>query len=58
MFLHVLAHYVKNKVVQRKFVWPSDTISWHLNLVLLDFLHLHDELLKKPQPITNACTDP
>ncbi|KAL0560233.1 hypothetical protein IC582_000633 [Cucumis melo] len=35
MFLHVLAHDVKNRVIQRKFVQSSETISRHFNLVLL-----------------------
>lgn len=36
----------------------SETILHHFNMVLLAVIHLHDELLKKPQPVTNGCTDP
>ena len=36
MFLHVLAHDVKNHVIQREFVWSDETVSRHFNLVLLD----------------------
>ena len=48
MCLHILAHDVKNKVIQRDFVQYGDTISHHFNLVLLAMIRLHDELLKKP----------
>ena len=58
MFLHILVHDVKSRVIQRDFVQFEETVSCHFNLVLLDMIRLHDELLKKPQPITNTCTDP
>lgn len=50
MFLHVLVHDVKNREIQREFVW-----SGQFNLVLLVVLRLHDDLLAKPQLVTNAC---
>ncbi|KAA0063228.1 putative nuclease HARBI1 [Cucumis melo var. makuwa] len=50
MFLHILAHDVKNRMIQREFVRSGETVSRHFNLVLLAVLRLHDELLKKPQP--------
>ncbi|KAA0041834.1 putative nuclease HARBI1 [Cucumis melo var. makuwa] len=56
-FVHVLAHNVKNCVIQRKFVWSDETVSQHFNLVLLVVLRLHDELIKKQVPVTNNCTD-
>ncbi|KAL0533731.1 hypothetical protein IC582_027774 [Cucumis melo] len=56
MFLHILAHDVKNHVIQREFIQSGETVSRHFNLVLLDVVRLHDELLKKP--VTNNCTDP
>ena len=31
-----------------------ETISCHFDLVLLAMLRLHDELLNKPQPVTNT----
>ena len=58
IFLHVLTYNVKNQVIQRDFVWSSEKISHHFNLVLLVVLHQHDELLKKPQPVTNTCANP
>ncbi|KAL4033319.1 hypothetical protein IC575_006406 [Cucumis melo] len=57
MFLHILAHDVKNHVFQREFMWSGETISHHFHMVLLAIIRLHDELLKKPQPVTNDCTD-
>ncbi|KAA0065769.1 putative nuclease HARBI1 [Cucumis melo var. makuwa] len=58
MFLHIVAHEVKNLMIQREFVRSGETVSRHFNLVLLVVLRLHDELLKKPQSVTNSCTDP
>ncbi|KAL0543815.1 hypothetical protein IC582_018920 [Cucumis melo] len=58
MFLHILAHDVKNRMIQREFVRSGETVSRHFNIVLLAGFRLHDELLKKPQPVTNSCTDP
>lgn len=46
MILHVLAHDVKNWVIQREFMCSNETISWHFNIVLLAVLRLHDGLLK------------
>ena len=57
MFLHILAHDVKNRVIQRDFVRSGETVSRHFNLVLFAVLRLHNELLKKPQPVTTTCTD-
>ena len=37
MFLHVLAHDVKNRVIQREFVRSGETVSRHFNIVLLVF---------------------
>ncbi|KAL0539423.1 hypothetical protein IC582_023635 [Cucumis melo] len=57
MFLHILAHDVKNRVIQREFMRSGETISRHFNMVLLAVIRLHEELLKKPQPVPNECTD-
>uniref|UniRef100_A0A9I9E5N9 DUF8040 domain-containing protein n=1 Tax=Cucumis melo TaxID=3656 RepID=A0A9I9E5N9_CUCME len=58
IFLHVLAYNVKNRVIQRDFMRSGEIISSHFNLVLFVVLRLYVELLKKPQLVTNACTDP
>ncbi|KAA0048206.1 retrotransposon protein [Cucumis melo var. makuwa] len=50
MFLHVLAYDVKNRVIQREFVWSSETVSRHFNLVLLVVVRLYEELIKRPIP--------
>ncbi|TYK19867.1 retrotransposon protein [Cucumis melo var. makuwa] len=50
MFLHVLAHDVKNRVIQREFVRSGKTISRHFNIVLLAILRLYEELIKRPVP--------
>ncbi|KAA0034865.1 retrotransposon protein [Cucumis melo var. makuwa] len=57
LFLHVLAHDVKNRHIQREFVRSGKTVSRHFNMVLMAILRLHDELLATPQPITSGCTD-
>ncbi|KAA0061279.1 retrotransposon protein [Cucumis melo var. makuwa] len=48
MFLHVLAHDVKNRVIQREFVRSDETVSRHFNLVLLAVVQLYEELIKRP----------
>ncbi|KAL4013734.1 hypothetical protein IC575_025917 [Cucumis melo] len=45
MFLHVLAHDVKNRVIQREFVRSGETVSRHFNIVLLAVLRLYEELI-------------
>ncbi|KAA0054020.1 putative nuclease HARBI1 [Cucumis melo var. makuwa] len=58
MFLHVLAHDVKNRVIQREFVRSGEIVSQHFNLILLVVIRLHNKLLKKLQPVTNTCINP
>ncbi|TYK14046.1 retrotransposon protein [Cucumis melo var. makuwa] len=50
MFLHVLAHDVKNRVIQREFVRSGETVSRHFNIVLLAVVQLYEELIKRPVP--------
>uniref|UniRef100_A0A9I9ED53 DUF8040 domain-containing protein n=1 Tax=Cucumis melo TaxID=3656 RepID=A0A9I9ED53_CUCME len=57
LFLHVLAHDVKNRQIQREFVRSSEIVPQHFNMVLMAVLRLHDELLATPQPITSGCID-
>ncbi|KAL0540953.1 hypothetical protein IC582_020979 [Cucumis melo] len=57
MFLHVLAHDVKNHIIQRDIVQSGKTVSRHFNLVLLAVLRLHDESIKKPILVTNNYND-
>ncbi|KAA0066806.1 retrotransposon protein [Cucumis melo var. makuwa] len=57
MFLHVLAHDVKNRIIQREFVRSDETVSRHFNIVLLAVLRLYEELIMRPVPVTNNCND-
>ncbi|KAA0032858.1 retrotransposon protein [Cucumis melo var. makuwa] len=57
MFLHVLAHDVKNRVIQPEFVRSGETVSRHFNIVLLPVLRLYEELIKRPVPVTSNCND-
>ncbi|KAL0546651.1 hypothetical protein IC582_016563 [Cucumis melo] len=57
MFLHVLAHDVKNRVIQQEFVRSGETVSRHFSLVLLAMLQFQDKLIKKLVSVTNNCTD-
>ncbi|XP_050946534.1 uncharacterized protein LOC127151158 [Cucumis melo] len=50
MFLPVLAHDVKNHVIQREFVRSGETVSRHFNLVLLAVVRPYEELIKRPIP--------
>ncbi|XP_050939301.1 uncharacterized protein LOC103495050 [Cucumis melo] len=56
MFFHILTHDVKNRVLQRKFMRSGETLSRHFNMVFFVVIRLHDELLKKSQPVPNDCT--
>ena len=40
MFLHIVGHDVKNRVIQREFMRSSKTISRHINMVLLAVIRL------------------
>ncbi|KAA0062170.1 retrotransposon protein [Cucumis melo var. makuwa] len=57
MFLHVLAHDVKNRVIQREFVRSSETVSRHFNLILLAVVRIYEEFIKRLISITNNCND-
>ncbi|KAL0554766.1 hypothetical protein IC582_008694 [Cucumis melo] len=50
MFLHVLAHDVKNRVIQREFIRSGETVSRYFNIVLLVVLRLYEKLIKRPVP--------
>ncbi|KAL4035629.1 hypothetical protein IC575_004332 [Cucumis melo] len=57
MFLHILAHDVMNRVIQREFVRSGETVSRHFNIVLLAVLRLYEELIKRLVPVTSNCND-
>ncbi|XP_054793325.1 protein ALP1-like isoform X1 [Prosopis cineraria] len=57
MFLHILAHHVKNRVIQHNFGRSGETISRHFNSVLTSMMRLGDMLLKKPEPVADDSSD-
>ncbi|XP_025646296.1 uncharacterized protein [Arachis hypogaea] len=57
MFLYIIAHDVKIRVIKRQFVRSEETISRRFNDVLLAILRCHNLLLKKPQPFSQDRMD-
>jgi len=57
IFLHIVAHDVKNRVMRRQFARSGETVSRHFNIVLNAILRLYDVLLRKLEPVTENCTD-
>ncbi|KAL4022707.1 hypothetical protein IC575_016451 [Cucumis melo] len=53
----ILAHDVKNRIIQREFVRFGETVSRHFNIVLLVVLRLYEELIKRPVLVTNNYND-
>ncbi|XP_028793577.1 uncharacterized protein LOC114749250 [Neltuma alba] len=57
IFLHILAHHVKNRVIQHNFGRSGETISRYFNLVLNGMMRLGNMLLKKPEPVPEDSND-
>ncbi|XP_042058093.1 uncharacterized protein LOC121802480 [Salvia splendens] len=57
IFLGILAHNKKNRIVGYNFMRSGETISHYVHSVLRATLKLHSVLLPRPKPITNDCTD-
>ena len=57
MFLHILGHHEKNRVIKFRFVRSGETISRHFNAVLNAVLQLRGNLLKTPEPVLENSTD-
>ncbi|XP_057796913.1 uncharacterized protein LOC131012948 [Salvia miltiorrhiza] len=57
MFLSVLVHHKKNRVVRFDFWRSGQTISHYVHVVLKAILKLHVLLLVKPKPVTEDCSD-
>ena len=57
MFLHILAHHVKNRIMRSRFNRSAEVISRHFNRVLTALLRLEGHLLKKPKPISPESTN-
>ncbi|CAJ2651696.1 unnamed protein product, partial [Trifolium pratense] len=57
IFLHILAHHSKNRVIKFLFKRSGETVSRYFNLVLNGILRLHETLLKAPEPVPEDCLD-
>ena len=57
MFLHIIAHHVKNRVIKFRFIRSGETISRHFNALLNAVIRLQGQLLKKPKPVLENSTD-
>lgn len=57
IFLFVLAHHEKNRVVRFAFSRSGATVSRCVHKVLAALLSLHNVLLSKPTPVGEDCTD-
>jgi hypothetical protein len=57
MFLYILAHHVKNRIIKHQFRRSGETISRHFKNVLHAVIRLHAEFLKKPEPVPENSTD-
>ncbi|XP_042026162.1 uncharacterized protein LOC121773378 [Salvia splendens] len=57
MFLGVLAHHNKNRIVSFTFLRSGHTVSRYLHAVLNAIIKLHAILFVKPEPVPDDCTD-
>lgn len=57
MFLHIVEHHVKKRVMRFKFFRSRNTISKYFHNVLHSIIRLHGELLKKPQLVSENDID-
>ena len=57
IFLGVLAHHNKNRVVKFRYRRSGATVSYYMQKVLCAVLSLHSILLQKPTPVTADCPD-
>ncbi|XP_073120424.1 uncharacterized protein [Henckelia pumila] len=57
MFLSILAHHKKNRIIGHDYVRSGQTISCYFHEVLGSVLKLHSMLLGKPIPVDETCSD-
>nr|XP_043625400.1 uncharacterized protein LOC122596816 [Erigeron canadensis] len=57
IFLHMLAHNIKNRVIICNFYRSGETISRLFTRVCNAVIRLHSHLLKKPEPVLEDSTD-
>ncbi|KAK5776625.1 hypothetical protein PVK06_044585 [Gossypium arboreum] len=58
MFLHIISHHLKNRVIKHHFNRSGETVSRSFHNVLNAVILLQDVLFKKAEPITANSTDP
>ncbi|KAH1038563.1 hypothetical protein J1N35_040306 [Gossypium stocksii] len=58
MFLHIISHHLKNRVIKHHFNRSGKTVSRSFHNVLNAVIRLQDVLFKKAEPITANSTDP
>ncbi|XP_057778853.1 uncharacterized protein LOC130997533 isoform X1 [Salvia miltiorrhiza] len=58
MFLSVLAHHKKNRVVKFDFWRSGQTISHYVHAVLGAIIRIHHLFLATPEAVPDGCTDP
>ena len=57
IFLYIISHHAKNRIIKREFVRSGETVSRQFGLVLSSILRLQAVLLKKPEPVPENSTD-
>lgn len=57
MFLSILAHHKKNRIIGHNYIRSGQTINAHFHEVLGSVLKLHTSLLVKPSTVDDTCTD-
>ncbi|PWA58671.1 myb/SANT-like domain, Harbinger transposase-derived nuclease domain protein [Artemisia annua] len=57
IFLHIIAHNVKNRVMICRFYHSGETISRYFSRVCNAVIRLHSHLLKKPEPVPEDSND-
>nr|KAJ0213897.1 hypothetical protein LSAT_V11C400227860 [Lactuca sativa] len=57
IFLHILAHNVKNRIIICQFRRSGETINRYFIRFCYEVIRLHTRLLKKPEPVPDNSTD-
>ncbi|CAB4285995.1 unnamed protein product [Prunus armeniaca] len=57
IFLHVLAHHVKNRTIRSRFIRSGETISRYFNSMLQGILRLQGSLLRVLKPVGESYTE-
>ncbi|KAH6827596.1 hypothetical protein C2S53_015281 [Perilla frutescens var. hirtella] len=57
MTVHILAHHQKQRTINNNFERSGETISRHFRRVINSIISIQGELLKKPEPVPDSCTD-